>query len=211
MKFLFDLLPVLLFFIAFKGAAAYPAQAGEFMDAVFGHAAITSSQAPIMLATLVTLAVSLAQMVYLLLRGRRIEPMLGISFAIILLFGGATLWLHDENFIKWKPTILYWVFALILAGGWFLKKRNFVRTLLQTQLSLPEPIWLRLLQAWTIFFVVLGAFNWVVAFSFPTEVWVNFKLFGLMGLTFTFVVGMGVYLAPHLKEATAGKAAEPKP
>jgi intracellular septation protein len=170
MKFLFDLFPVILFFIAFKVADIY-------------------------VATGVAVAATLAQVGYLLVRRRRVEPMLWVSLVIIVVFGGATLVLHDESFIKWKPTILYWAFALALGISLAFFGRNLIRSLMGTQLTLPDPAWRVLNWAWTIFFALMGALNLWVAFNFSTDTWVSFKLFGATGLMVLFVLGQGVYLA----------------
>jgi len=127
--------------------------------------------------------------------------MLWVSVGVIIVFGGATIWLNDETFIKWKPTILYVLFAGSLIAGRLIWKRNFVRTILGRQIDLPAPIWERLLWVWSGFFVLLAAANLFVAYNFSTDAWVNFKLFGLMGLTLVFVVGVGLWLSQHVKEA----------
>ena len=131
--------------------------------------------------------------------------MLWISVAMILVFGSLTIWLHDEMFIKWKPTILYWVFALILVFG-MLTGRNFIKSLLGKQLELPAPAWRKLLLSWIGFFSVVGVLNLIVAYTCSTDFWVNFKLFGLMGLTLLFTLGIGFYIAPFISEnKTKGK------
>ena len=177
MKFFYDLLPVILFFVTFKVAQGNPA----------------------------AILVSLLQIVFNLVSGKKVEPMLWISVAIILVFGSLTIWLHDEMFIKWKPTILYWVFALILVFG-MLTGRNFIKSLLGKQIELPAPAWRKLLLSWIAFFLVVGVLNLVVAYTCSTDFWVNFKLFGLMGLTLLFTLGIGFYIAPFISEdKTKGK------
>ncbi len=205
MKLLFDLLPVILFFVAFKLAGMSPdvslAAAQAWLGPLMFDGKVPASQAPILIATAVAIIASLLQVSWLLLRRKRIDPMLWISVGVIIVFGGATIWLHDETFIKWKPTILYWLFgAILLAGrvGW---GRNLLRSVLGAQLAVPDPVWERLLWVWIVFFAAIGAVNLAVAFSVPTETWVNFKLFGLMGLTFAFTIGIGLWLARHMKEA----------
>lgn len=205
MKLLFDLFPVILFFGTYKLAQTFPDASGALADrwlgALVADGAVPAGQAPILLATALAILASVAQIGWLLARARRVDPMLWISVAAIVVFGGATIWLHDETFIKWKPSILYWLFGAILIGGRVLARRNFVRSLLGKQLELPDPLWERLLWVWAAFFAAMGALNLYVAFSFPTDTWVNFKLFGLMGITLAFTLAMGVWLARHMKEA----------
>ncbi len=179
MKFLFDLFPVILFFAAFKVTDIY-------------------------VATAVAIAATFAQVGWLKLRRRRVEPMLWASLAIIVVFGGATLLLRDETFIKWKPTVLYWLFAAVLAGAALLFRRNLVRAVMGAELQLPEPVWARLNWSWVTFFAAMGALNLLVAFNFSTDLWVDFKLFGGMGLMLLFVLGQALFLARYIES-------EPRP
>ena len=180
MKFLFDLLPVFLFFVAFKIAGIY-------------------------VATAVAIGASFLQIGLLALLKRKIEPMLWISLAIIVVFGGATLVLHDETFIKWKPTVLYWLFGAVLAGSALLFRRNLVRAMLASQVRLPDPVWARLNWTWVGFFAFMGAANLLVALNFSTDQWVNFKLFGGTGLMVVFVVAQAMFLARHVQEEPGEK------
>ncbi len=174
MKLLFDVFPVVLFFAAFKAWDIY-------------------------VATGVAIAATFAQVGWLKLRGRRVDPMLWASLGIIVVFGGATLALRDETFIKWKPTVLYWLFGAALAGGELLG-RNLVRMLLGAQLQLPDAVWRGLAWSWIGFFAAMGTANLVVAFNFTTDQWVSFKLFGGIGLMLLFVLGQGLVLARYLGE-----------
>ncbi len=175
MKFLFDLFPVILFFIAFKAYDIY-------------------------VATGVAIAASFAQIGWLLARRRKVDSMLWLSLAIIVLFGGATLLLRDETFIKWKPTVLYWLFGAVLAVSALVFRKNLIRKLMQEQIALPDGIWARLNASWIAFFAFMGALNLFVAYRFSTDTWVDFKLFGSMGLTLAFVIGQGLLLAKHVQE-----------
>jgi intracellular septation protein len=134
---------------------------------------------------------------------KKIEPMLWISLAIIVVFGGATLALHDETFIKWKPTVLYWLFGAVLAGSALLFRKNLIRAMLSAQIQLAEPLWSKLNWSWVAFFAFMGVANLAVAFNFSTDQWVNFKLFGGTGLMLLFVIGQSLFLARHVDDKPA--------
>jgi intracellular septation protein len=175
MKFLFDLLPVLLFFVAFKLADIY-------------------------VATAVAIGTTFVQVAWLKLRGKRVDAMLWASLGIIAVFGGATLALQDETFIKWKPTVLYWLLGTALGGAALVLRRNLIRMMLSEQVQLPDPVWNRLNWSWVGFFAFMGALNLYVAYNYSTDLWVNFKLFGGMGLMLLFVVVQALFLARHVED-----------
>ena len=179
MKFLFDLLPVLAFFVAFQLAGIYAA-------------------------TAVAIATTFVQVAWLKLRGKRVDAMLWASLAIIVVFGGATLVLKDETFIKWKPTVLYWMLGAVLGGAALVFRRNLIRAMLSEQVQLPDPVWNRLNWSWVGFFLFMGGLNLYVAFNYSTDLWVNFKLFGGMGLMLLFVVGQALFLARHVEHEGEG-------
>jgi intracellular septation protein len=170
MKVLFDLFPIILFFAAYKVADIY-------------------------VATAVAIAATFAQIAWVKLRHGKVEKMLWISLAIIVVFGGATLLLHDPTFIKWKPTVLYWAFAVVLLGSDLVLKKNLIRAMMSEQLTLPDPVWTRLNLSWAGFFTVMGVVNLYVAFNYSENAWVNFKLFGGIGLMIVFVVIQGLMLS----------------
>jgi intracellular septation protein len=199
MKFLFDLFPIILFFAAFKLAGANESMAHEFAARWLGGG-IAPSQAPILIATAVAIAASFGQIGWLWLRGRKIDTMLWVSLAIITLFGGATLYLHDETFIKWKPTVLYWLFACVLGASELLFRKNLIRKMLGEQIQLPDPAWKKLNFSWVGFFACMGVINLYVAFNFATDTWVTFKLFGGMGLMLAFVIGQSLFLAKYVEQ-----------
>nr|WP_198980633.1 septation protein A [Herbaspirillum sp. ASV7] len=205
MKFLFDLFPVILFFGVFKWAEGHPSAAQDLVMQYLGGAmsagAVTASQAPILLSTAVAIVASLGQIAWLLLRRRKVDAMLWVSLAIIVVFGGATIYFRDDTFIKWKPTILYWCFGLALLVSQLFMKKNLIRVMMEKQVSLPEPIWPRLNLAWTAFFAVMGVLNLYVAFNYPLDTWVNFKMFGSMGLMFAFIIGQSLFLSKYMKDA----------
>lgn len=177
MKFLFDLFPILLFFIAYKVQGIY-------------------------VATAVAIAASVAQVAWFWLRHRRVEVMHVVTLALIAVLGGATLWLHDESFIKWKPTVVDWVFGIVFAGSQLIGDKPLVERMMGRAIELPAVIWQRLNLSWALFFLSLGGANLYVVYHFDTDTWVNFKLFGMMGLTFAFVVVQAFYLARHVKDDT---------
>lgn len=176
-KFLFDLFPLILFFLAFR-----------FYD--------------IYTATAVAMAASVGQIAWIKLRRKAIETTHWINLSVIIVFGGATLLLHNDAFIKWKPTVLYWLFAAILLGGRWIFKRNLLQKVMGAQIRLEEAVWDKLNLSWAGFFALSGALNLYVAFSgrFTEAQWVNFKVFGLMALMIVFVIIQSIWLGRHIKE-----------
>ena len=175
MKFLFDLFPVILFFIAFKLQGIY-------------------------VATAAAIAATFVQVGWLWLRGKHIDGMLWASLAIIVVFGGATLLLHDDVFIRWKPTVLYWIFALVLVISERFFGRNLIRAMMRAQLNLPAAAWTKLNWSWAGFFTAIGALNLYVAFHYTRDQWVDFKLFGVSGLMLLFVLAQALFLARHIED-----------
>jgi intracellular septation protein len=204
MKLLFDLFPVILFFGVFKLAGANPEAAQTFashyLSALVSGGEVVLAQAPILLATAVAIVATMAQIIWLLARRKRVDTMLWVSLAIITFFGGATIYFHDEQFIKLKPTVLYWCFAAALLVSQLLFRKNLIKAMMGKQLNLPEPVWLKLNLAWGLFFTVMGALNLYVGFHYSLSFWVNFKLFGFLGLMLAFVIGQSLYLSPYVKE-----------
>jgi intracellular septation protein len=205
MKFLFDLFPVILFFGVFKWGEGHPEAAQAFVQQYLsgmvssGGAGI--AQAPIMLATAVAIVATIGQILYLLARGRKVDNMLWVSLAIITVFGGATIYFHNETFIKWKPTVLYWAFGAALLISQALLGKNLIRLMMEKQIALPDGVWQRLNLAWAAFFSVMGVVNLYVAYNFSTAAWVNFKLFGFTGLMLAFVIAQSLLLSKHVKDS----------
>lgn len=200
MKLLFDLFPVILFFATFKYAEKSPELASSWMGSLLGFVPDDIKLAPILLATVVVIAATVAQIIWVHFRHGKVDKMLWVSLVLVVVFGGLTLAFQNEAFIKWKPTILYWVFAGSMTFSAFILKKNPIKAMLGEQLSLPEPVWGKLNLAWIVFFLVMGVLNLVIAFNFSTDTWVNFKLFGGMGLMLLFVLGQGVLLSKYVEE-----------
>lgn len=204
MKLLFDFLPIILFFGTFKVAEGRKDWAAQFASDHLGFmvsgGAVGANEAPVLLATVVVILATLAQVAWIVARGRKVDTMLWVSLAIIVVFGGATLFFHNPTFIKWKPTALYWLFGAVLLVSASVFRRNLIRKMLEAQIQLPDSVWARLNLAWAGFFLAMGLINLYVAYSFSEETWVNFKLFGATGLMLAFVLGQGVYLSRHIEE-----------
>jgi len=175
MKFLFEFFPVLLFFAAFK------------VKGIF-------------FATAVAIAANVLQIAYARIRNGKVEKPMLVSLVLIIVFGGATLLLRDETFIKWKPTILYAFFSVSLVASRRFFDKNLIKAMLQGKIEVPEEVWDKLNYSWAGFFALVAAINIYVAYSFPTDVWVNFKLFGIMGLMFVFVIIQGIMLSRHMED-----------
>jgi len=172
MKFLLDLFPILLFFVTYKLSDIYTA-------------------------TGVLMAATVVQTIAMYVMERKLATMQKITLVLVMGFGALTLGLHDERFIKWKPTLLYTILTItLLVGHWVLKK-NFLKSLLGSQLTLPDSVWQRLNVSWMVYCVFMASINAYVATYFSTDEWVNFKLWGYV-FPLVFIVAQGVYIAKNL-------------
>jgi intracellular septation protein len=172
-KLLADLLPVIVFFVVYQ------------LDGIYA-------------ATVAAIAASIAQVVYLRIRTGRIETLHAVTLGLLVLFGGMTLLLHDPAFIKWKPTVVNWLFATAFLGSQLWMRRSLLQRIMDHAVTLPDTAWSRLNLAWVVFFFVMGALNIYVAYHFSEAVWVNFKLFGMLALTLVFLVAQGLFLSRYL-------------
>ncbi len=204
MKLLFDFLPIILFFGTFKyaeGRKDWAAQfASDHLGFVVSGGIVGPNEAPVLLATLVVIAATLAQVAFLMARGKKVDLMLWVSLGLVTVLGGATIWFHNETFIKWKPSVLYWVMGLAFWLSQLIFRKNLLRALIGEQLSLPAGVWQRLNFMWVAFFAFMGLLNLYVAYSFSTDTWVSFKLFGGIGLMFAFTVAQGLYISRHVQD-----------
>jgi intracellular septation protein len=174
MKIFYDFLPIAVFFVIYKLYGIYPATASAIV-------------------------ISILQVGFYWVKHRRFDMMQVVTFFVIVIFGGATLILHNDMFIKWKPTILNWLFALVFWGSHLFGEKTVLRRLLQDKIKLADPIWHRLNYLWISYFLIMGTLNLIVVYHFSTDVWVNFKLFGMLGLTFAFALLQGIYLSKHME------------
>lgn len=173
MKQLFDFIPLLVFFLVYKFADIYQATAA------------------LMVVTVLQIAVTW-------LKARKLEKMHLITLGLVLVFGGMTLFFHDDAFIKWKVTVINGLFGLALLVSQFAFRKPLIKQMLAREIQVPDPVWGRVNLAWALFFFVCGALNLYVAFNLPQETWVNFKVFGLLGLTLLFTLLTGGYLYRHI-------------
>ena len=177
MKFLFDLFPVILFFIAYR-------------------------LSDIFMATATAIVAIFIQIAWTFARYRKVETVQLANFGIIFVLGGMTILLRDEVFIKWKPTVIYWLFGLALCVSQLLFRKNLIKLAIGKEISLPDAVWQRLSLSWVVFFGCLGVINLAVAFAFgfSTDIWVNFNVFGSTGLLLLFVVIQMMFLSKYIEE-----------
>ena len=175
MKLLLDFLPVIIFFIVYK------------------------STDDIILATAVLIPATLLQMLYTWIKTRKVEMIQLVTLGMVIVLGGATVIFQDKTFIQWKPTVVTWLFAVAFLGSQYIGDKTIIQRLMQSAIQLPQYAWRQLNYAWVIFYIVLGALNLFVAFTMDEETWVNFKLFGMMGLTFLFILLQGFYISKHIE------------
>lgn len=196
MKFLFDMLPVIVFFIGYSSGQSLP----EF-----------GLQKPIELATALAITVSVLQIVWLLLRRKKIEALQWISLGLIVVLGGATILLHNPTFIFWKPTALYWCMGTALLVARHILHKEPLRALLGKEIQLPDAAWGKLSWAWVVFLFALGVLNIVIAYQFSEAFWVKFKVFGTTGITLLFALAQGLWIARLAQNTEDAPPAPGKP
>ena len=206
MKILFDFLPIALFFGMCKYAEGHKdwaaATATDWLGFMVSGGVVGPAEAPVLLATVVVIVATLLQILWLKARGRKVDTMLWVSLGLVTALGSATIYFHSESFIKWKPTVLYWVMGASLLVGQLVFRKNGIKSLMGAQMSLPDAVWRKVNFSWVAFFAAMGFVNLWVAFNFSTSTWVNFKLFGSMGLMLVFILGQAFFLNKHIKPDT---------
>lgn len=201
MKFLFDLFPVILFFITLKVAeksASASLVLSKILSSLGMVATVKPSLVPIMLATFAVIIGSIIQIVWAKLHYKKVDKTLWLSALLVTVLGGMTLYFQNDAFIKWKPTLLYWTFAAVLIGANLFTQKNIIKSMMGKEIRLPEPIWNKLNIAWATFFIFLGALNLYVAFHYSIDIWASFKLFGTMGLMFIFIIGQSLAINKYI-------------
>ena len=204
MKIFLDFLPLLLFFAVGKYADRNAEWAARFATEHFGFmvsgGVVGTTEASALLATIVVIVATGVQIVWLLSTRRKVDMMLWVTFGLVVVLGGATIWFHNPTFIKWKPSALYWAMGLAFWISQTLFHKNLLQTLIGEQLRLPAPVWQRLNFAWIAFFGLLGLLNLYVAYTFSTSTWFTFKAFGVTGLMLLFMLAQGFYISRHVQD-----------
>ena len=185
MKFLFDFFPLVAFLVAFY----YP----------------EDREQGIYLGIQAMIIASAIQIIVYWLMTRKFEKMHVITLILTVILGGATFYFQDMRFFKWKPTAVNWIFALVFIGSHFIGKKPIIRRMMDHAISVPNEIWSKLNLAWAGFFIFAGAINLYIAYNFSTEFWVNFKVYGLLGLTFIFAIAQAMYMSQHIKDINEEK------
>lgn len=199
MKLFFDLFPVILFFSAYQFYDQLPPSVIEGFNRIpFLTLTPGASENAILFATAIAILASTLQVSFYFFKHHRFEPMHLVTLALVVVLGGATLVFRDPTFIKWKPTVVNWLFGLAFLASQLFTRKPLVQRMMSSAITLPTAIWNRLNMAWVIFFLASGLANLYVAYQFTEAVWVNFKLFGMLGLTLLFVVGQAFYLTRYL-------------
>ena len=186
-----DFIPLILFFIVFKLEPRDVELAGQ----TFPFGGIFSATAMLIISSVLLYGTLFAL-------NNRLEKSKWITLLGCLFFGGLTLAFQSETFLKWKAPVVNWIFALAFAGSHFIGQQPLIKRVMGHAVSLPDPIWTKLNIAWVVFFIVLGATNLFVAFTFQS-IWVDFKVFGSLGMTLLFLIGQGVYLSRHMQDQPA--------
>jgi intracellular septation protein len=201
MKILFDFLPLVFFFTTYKLAGKLPDQGAGFathwLGALVQGGIVGATEAPALLATVVVLLATLTQVAWMKTTGRKIDLMLWVSLCLIVVFGGLTVWFHNQMFIMWKPSIYSWLLGLFFWGSQTFFHKNLIRTTLGADIELPDTVWQRLNFSWVAFFALMGLLNLLVVYFFRDS-WVSFHTFGSAGLSVAFVIGQGFYMSKHL-------------
>jgi intracellular septation protein len=210
MKFLFDFLPVVLFFAAYKLFGSMPPELIQMVNQV-PYVSLSQNEArdSLIFATLILLIASLVQNALHWLIYKRFEKMHLISFGILLVFGRMTVIFKDPNFIKWKVSIFNWVFAVVLIGSLFIGNKTLIERMMSHAISVPKNTWKTVTVMWALFFGLIGILNIIVAFYYPGENdknWVNFKLFGIFGLTVVFMIVQAIYLSRYATDEIVKEA-----
>ncbi len=205
MKIFLDLLPIFLFFASYKWGEGHKAEVAQWMSEHLGFmvsgGVVGPTEAPVLLATVVVMLGTLLQIAILKSLRQKIDKMLWAGLVIVVVLGGMTLWFHDETFIKWKPSVIYW----LMATGFFVTEiwlgKKMLAQMMGGQVDAPDAVWRQLGWAWVTFFAGMGVLNLWVAYNFSTDTWVSFKMWGSLGLTLAFTVAQGLYLGKHMKTA----------
>lgn len=211
---LLDFLPIILFFVTYFVANADADAAGRFatehLGAIVSGGVVAPDVAPVLLATVVVCIATLLQIAVQLAMRKKVHTLLWVTFVLVTVLGGLTVWFHNPTFIKWKPSAVCWAMALVLLVSQLIGK-NLLRTLIGKQLTMPDVVWSRLGYAWVLFLTLTGVANLYVAYNFSTSTWVSFKVFGLTALNLLFIVAQGFYISRYMNDEEPAPSRPPTP
>lgn len=203
MKLLFDLFPVLLFFLSYNRAEKFPEQshqiANQLLAGLTSGNSVSIQMAPILLATSIAVIASVLQISYLLIRQKKIDLMLWVSFFIVTVFGGLTIYFQNDTFVKVKLTLIYWLFAAGFIFSQYVLKKNFLKTMMSAEINMPEIAWNKLNLVWVGYFFLMGAANLYVALVYSQSTWVSYKFYSFFALPI-FIVGQTFFLMKYIEE-----------
>ncbi len=204
MKFLIDFFPVILFFIAYKFFGDLPPQWIEVANQLpFVSISSDEPKDAIYFATVLIIIATIIQNIVHRLVFKKLEKMHLVSLGILIAFGTLTLAFKDPLFIKWKVSIFNWVFATVIIGSQFIGRMPIVERMMSHAIAVPKKVWKQVNLSWGLFFALVGFINIYVAYNYSEDTWVDFKMFGVLGLTFVFMIAQGVYLAQHAESDEA--------
>ncbi len=200
MKLLLDYLPIAVFFVVFKWAEELIESLSPWLSEETIQQLLDTNH--LVIATAVLIPATILQMLAVRFLYGKVETMHKITLVIVVFMGGLTLFFNNEAFIMWKPTVINWLFALGFIGYRMFTGRPLLERMLSAEIKLPDAVWSRLSLAWVGFFALSGILNLVVAYNFSEDVWVDFKLFGMLGLTLVFIIAQGVYMTRYIQHET---------
>jgi len=189
-----DFIPLILFFIVYK----LDPRAVEVLGQSYTLGGIFSATAVLIISSVIVYGA-------LFVIQRRLEKSQWLTLIACLVFGGMTIAFHSETFLKWKAPVVNWLFAAGFAASHFIGDKPLIERIMGHAISLPRALWTRLNIAWVLFFLFSGAANLFVAFTFH-EIWVDFKVFGSLGMTLVFMIGQGIFIARHMQPAESDPA-----
>ena len=203
MRLIIEFLPIIAFFAAYKFYTLMPEPVVESVNALMPFVFTAGNEADsIYFATLIAIVISGLMVLLHFIKHKDLNKNQTITFVLFIIFGGATIFLRDPAFIKWKPSVINLAFAGLFLGSAFIGKKSLAERLLGQAIKAPRRVWLTVNSAWVIFFIFVAAINLYIAYNFSEQIWVNFKLFGMTGLTVAFIILQMIFLSRYIAGKT---------